>query len=399
MQFRRADGTGTHPLSGTPIFFLAYATGLTIDQAFITFLSAQSLSTESSLLSASALVMCCSLPRALLLIPAGVLADRIGSKRCISAAAAMRLVPLLALAVLWSGQACDALPLAIAAFIFGSGEAIFLISSQSWIVGSSSESKVSKMQSIFTVVQRICSIAAPALFGIAASLGPTGLLGIFVCISLLSLLLSLWTPPERERGKDQGESLKVQLRHTIGALRSLVSAGILRRVLLFILVAEFITAALFGVGYAGICDERNWSEQVMSLLLSTYGIGAAIGALVGEPASKRIGVVPCSIGASISLAIFCGTQSVLPAALSSLLSGIFIGAVSIQLMLIFVREIYDQPNKSVLISALSLASFGAAAISPILFSVAAEFLAPTGAFVLFAVALALTATLYGLQKG
>lgn len=195
MQFKRADSKGTHPLNGALTFFLAYATGLTIDQAFITFLSAQSLEAGSSLISTSALIACCSAPRVFLLMPAGVLTDRIGSRRCIILSATLRLVPLLVLAMLWSEQACGIFPLAIAATVFGCGEAIFLISSQSWVVDSPSVSGMSKMQSIFTVVQRACSIAAPVLFGIAISHGTKKLLGVFIAIALASLLFSLWTPP------------------------------------------------------------------------------------------------------------------------------------------------------------------------------------------------------------
>ncbi len=374
-------------------FFLAYALGLTVDQAFITFLSAGVLNGDS-LLTASALVTFCSVPRALLLIPAGILADRIGNQRSMALASAIRLAPLMALVLLWDDRGINTAPLALSSAVFGCGEAIFLVGSQSWVAESRPSGNLSQMQSVFVVCQRLCSIAAPILFGAAVSYGPTRLIELLALISLVSFLFTFWAKSEKAPSTAPRAGLKVQLRQASIAFHSLLAIKETKLILAFILVAESITTALFSVGYAGICEQQGWNEQILSMLLIAYGLGAAGGAVTGERASERFGIIRCTIGASISLVLFCFVKSFPLALVISVLSGLFIGATSIQLMLLFLEKNSGLPNKGILISALSLASFGSAAISPTIFGAIANLSSVSIAFALFAAALSLMAVIF-----
>ncbi len=381
--------------AGIASFFLSYALGLTADQTLIMLLSAQALVDESAL-AASLLVMCCSVPRAVLLLPAGILTDRFGVKRCLLASGTARLVSTLIFLVPFAFTRAPGINwFALGAILFGCAEAIYLVGSQSWIASYPNEANLSQAQSAFAMTQRICSIAAPLIFGVLAAQGTEVLLCGLSALSFISLLGVAVIPNSGcLQAESKPQDFRMQIKQATSAIQSLVKSRRTRATLTFVLVAESITAALFGVGYATACGDKGWDVQTLSALLMAYGAGSAVGSFAGTKLPFSIGTSKLSVCAAALLFAFCFIESLPLAICSSVMCGVLIGIVSVRLMVAFLEEIYSMANKSALVSTLSLASFGAAALSPLVFGLAADRLGTPTAFAFFCAALVLTALIY-----
>lgn len=146
-------------------FLTSYGLGVVADQVFYVALSWYAFAATGSDIATGAVVSLGALPRALLLLPGGIVADRFGH-RIVSVVSGFMRAALLAIVVAFCGMSAPSVTLLPAAAIaFGVIEAFYLPSTQSIVAEVAEPEELERTQGLFSAVQKVGIVLAPALAG------------------------------------------------------------------------------------------------------------------------------------------------------------------------------------------------------------------------------------------
>jgi len=277
------DGVAVHVPSPTRdrcfLTFLGGAAAADIgDQAWIVIL-AYAAAQSSSAIAATLTVAAGTVPRAVLGLVGGAIADRLPTRPLLVTVAAARVLALLAglLALISFSHHTIAIIVGLAV-VFGAADSLhkpatFTMPRQ--IVGVD---QVVRAAGLRQLVNRLALLGGPVLAGIvlAAFALPGAITGLLVVFLLAALLLSLVKVRFR-REEQEHESVLASVRSVVEFLRSDDRS----RALVYSMIGlNFFVIPVLNIGVALRAHHSGWNAQVLGILLACVGVGAAIGTVI-----------------------------------------------------------------------------------------------------------------------
>ncbi|MER5530638.1 MFS transporter [Streptomyces sp. NPDC002677] len=221
-----------------------------------------------------------ALPRALLMLGGGVVADRFDPRRVILGSDALRCLLILAVAAGIALTAPTLWILAAVALLFGAVDALFVPAVGALPPRITSPDQLARVTGMRSLSMRLSQIAGPPIGGLAMGLGGTAaaftVTGLLFALSLPLLLTvrirSLGArdsaPPEPGTGvKDLLDGLRYIRRHRL--IGPLVAVGA---------ICELGLLGALNVGMVLLNAERGWGPSGYGLIGSCFGAGAAASA-------------------------------------------------------------------------------------------------------------------------
>ncbi|MEV6786191.1 MFS transporter, partial [Streptomyces sp. NPDC051098] len=222
-----------------------------------------------------------AVPRALLMLGGGVIADRFGPRRVVIASDAVRCAVILAVA----GALALATPglwlLIAAALVFGAVDALFMPAVGALPPRITDAGRLVGVQGLRAVVQRVGTSTGPPLAGFAMGTGGPAaafsVAGGLFALSLVLLVAVRIAPLPGGIGEDRGETPWQQLR---GGLRHIRRHPLIGPLVLSGALSELGGIPALNVGLVLLADERGWGPSGVGWVVCAFGVGAGASALL-----------------------------------------------------------------------------------------------------------------------
>ncbi|SDK08649.1 MFS transporter [Streptomyces indicus] len=279
------------------------------------------------------LVMAVSaVPRALLMLYGGVIADRLGPRRVVIGSDAVRFAVILVAAGLLVAVQPGIWFLALIALVFGAVDAVFMPAVGALPPRITGPSQLARVQGLRGLAGRIALVTGGPLGGFAVALGGSaaafavaaGLFGVSLVL-LLAVRVRKLTSRD-ETGTEGAAPEKGQLRAGLRYIRR-------HRVLLPLIVAMGVTELGFSgpanIGIVLLADERGWGASGMGLAISAFGVGAGAASLLLAVRGRlpRAGLLRsvCEVFGAVALAAIAFAPSPAVGAVACLFVGLLGG--------------------------------------------------------------------------
>ncbi len=232
-----------------------------------------------------------AVPRAILMLPGGVIADRLGLRRVMIGSDAVRMV-IVAVAALLVLGGLRLWVLAGTALIFGIADALFMPSAAALPPRLVPAEDLQRANGLITFVRRTSLLAGAPLGGfLVVKLGPAaaflfeaGTFAISVCcLSILPL-----RPLPAGPGHADDQRRMTLLRGLADGPRAVWTSPLLRALVLVSTLTELGFTGPYNAGLPLLAQHRGWGAGGMGLLLSAFGLGAALGALAATVVRRRV---------------------------------------------------------------------------------------------------------------
>ncbi|MFF5636726.1 MFS transporter [Streptomyces sp. NPDC012825] len=229
------------------------------------------------------LVMAISaVPRALLMLGGGVVADRFGPRRVVIVSDAVRCLVVLALAALVLATTPALWTLAAVALVFGVLDALFLPAVGSLPPRMAPRDQLARVQGMRGLGQRAGAVLGAPLGGLAVALGGPGAAfaaaGLLFALSL-PLLLGLRLDPLPTDAGARGRK-NTALGDLADGLRYLRGHRVLGPLVIVIALSDLGFVGPLNVGLALLSDQRGWGASGIGWVLAGFGTGAAASSLL-----------------------------------------------------------------------------------------------------------------------
>ncbi|WP_333735099.1 MFS transporter, partial [Streptomyces sp. IBSBF 3010] len=273
-----------------------------------------------------------SIPRAVLLLGGGVLADRLGPRRVVVASDTARCLVILGLAGALLLTSPTVWMLIAVALVFGAVDALFLPAVGALPPRITAASQLARVQGMRGLATRTANVVGAPLGGVAVALGGPVLAfaaaGILFAVSLPLLLAVRMAPlPASEAAAPTGSAW-----HELAdGLRHIRRHPVLGPLMLVVAVSELGFVGPLNLGLILLSDERGWGASGMGWVVAAFGAGAGAGAsallLAVRGRVPRAGLVMCLtvlVGA-LAIAALAYVPSLPLAAAVAVLVGLFAG--------------------------------------------------------------------------
>ncbi|MGC5532192.1 MFS transporter [Streptomyces sp. SR-10] len=285
-----------------------------------------------------------SIPRALLMLGGGVLADRLGPRRVVIGSDAARAVLVLGLAAILVLTAPTVGVLVAVALLFGAVDALFLPAVGALPPRISPPGQLARIQGLRGLAARGASIVGAPLGGVAVATGGPVLAfataGALFALSLpllLGLRIRPLPAPVKHGGTVAGdheertvtEEKPTARRDLVDGLRYIRRHPLLGPLMIVIGLSELGFVGPLNLGLILLSEQRGWGAAGMGWIVAGFASGAAGAALLIAVRGRvpRAGLVMCLtvlVGAT-GIAAVAQIPSVPLAAATAAVVGLFIG--------------------------------------------------------------------------
>ncbi|MFB7503922.1 MFS transporter [Streptomyces broussonetiae] len=249
------------------------------------------------------LVMSASaLPRAVLMLGGGVIADRFGPRRVVIASDAVRCAAVLAVAALLFLTSPGLWPLALLALVFGTVDAVFVPAVGALPARLTETSQLARVQGMRGLAIRFSSVVGAPLGGLGVAVG-----GAPAAFALAGLLIAVSVPllvfvRVRDLPAPDGAGNSTAWRDLGSGLRYIRRHRVLAPLMLAIALGDLGFVGPLNVGLTLLADRRGWGASGMGWVLAGFGVGAGSAALLLAVRGRlpRAGLVTgcaCTVGA------------------------------------------------------------------------------------------------------
>ncbi|MGW6273096.1 MFS transporter [Streptomyces sp. NPDC055060] len=298
------------------------------------------------------LVMAVSaVPRALLMLGGGVVADRFGPRRVVIGSDAVRCVAVFSVAGLLLLTSPGVWALAALGFVFGAVDALFMPAVGALPARITARHQLARVQGMRGLVIRLANVVGAPLGGLGVALGgPAAAFGVagLLFAASLPLLMSVRIaklPAERggQRGERRGEHRGEQgegaaegteagrtaWHELADGLRYIRGHRVLAPLMVVVALADLGFVGPLNIGLTLLADERGWGASGVGLVLAGFGAGAGGSALLltvrGRlPRAGLLLCVTCATGA-VGIAAVAYLPGLAAAAGAALLVGLLVG--------------------------------------------------------------------------
>ena len=308
----------------------AYAASMAGDGVYYVALSWAAVQAGSP--AQAGLVMTASaLPRAVLMLGGGVIADRFGPRRVVIGSDAVRCAAVLAVAALLFLTGPGLWPLAALALVFGIVDAVFVPAVGALPARITGKAQLARVQGMRGLAYRFAVIFGAPLGGLAVAFGGAtaafGIAGLLIAVSV-PLLISVRV---RELPSDDTAAVGTTTawRDLAAGLRYIRRHRVLAPLMLAIALGDLGFVGPLNVGLTLLADERGWGASGMGWVLAGFGVGAGTASTVltvrgrlphaGQVAGYSL------IAGSVAIGALAYVPSVLAAVGIALLIGLLAG--------------------------------------------------------------------------
>jgi hypothetical protein len=223
-----------------------------------------------------------ALPRAVLMLGGGVIADRFGPRRVVIGSDAVRCAAVLAVAALLFLTGPGLWPLAALALVFGIVDAVFIPAVGALPARITGKGQLARVQGMRGLAYRFAVIFGAPLGGLAVAFGGAtaafGIAGLLIAVSV-PLLISV-----RVRELPPGDTAAVGTttawRDLAVGLRYVRRHRVLAPLMLAIALGDLGFAGPLNVGLTLLADQRGWGASGMGWVLAGFGVGAGTASTV-----------------------------------------------------------------------------------------------------------------------
>jgi predicted MFS family arabinose efflux permease len=223
-----------------------------------------------------------AVPRALLMLGGGVVADRLGPRRVVIGSDAVRCVTVLAVAAVLFATDPGLWLLALLAVVFGAVDAVFMPAVGALPARITGKDQLTRVQGMRGLAVRCASVVGAPLGGLGVAVGGAAvafaLAGALIAVSV-PLLMSVRVrevPTDDTAGADTGTPWR-DLRDGLGYIRS---HRVLAPLMLTIALGDLGFVGPLNVGLTLLADERGWGASGMGWVLAGFGTGAGAASLL-----------------------------------------------------------------------------------------------------------------------
>ncbi|MCX2179295.1 MFS transporter [Streptomyces sp. SKN60] len=222
-----------------------------------------------------------AVPRALLMLVGGVVADRLGPRRVVIASDAVRCLSTLLLAAILFVAAPGLWALAAIALVFGTVDALFLPAVGALPPRIADRDQLARVQGMRGIGYRAGAVLGAPLGGLAVALGGSetafAVAGVLFALSLpLLCTLKLRSLPEEGNGEGGGTAL----RDLADGLRYLRGHRVLGPMMIVVLLSDLGFVGPLNVGLALLAEQRGWGASGIGWVLFGFGTGAGAASLL-----------------------------------------------------------------------------------------------------------------------
>ncbi|MFD0020922.1 MFS transporter [Streptomyces sp. NPDC058382] len=273
-----------------------------------------------------------SIPRALLLLGGGVLADRIGPRRVVVASDTARCLVILGLAGTLLLTSPTVWMLIAVALVFGAADALFLPAVGALPPRITAASQLARVQGMRGLATRAANVVGAPLGGVAVAIGGPVLAfaaaGVLFAVSLPLLLAVRMSPLPTADGTGAAPA-GTAWRELAGGLRHIRRHPLLGPLMLVVAVSELGFVGPLNLGLILLSEERGWGASGMGWIIAAFGTGAGASALLLTVRGHvpRAGLVMCLtvLTGAGAIAAMAYAPSVPLAAGVAVLVGLFAG--------------------------------------------------------------------------
>ncbi|MEV5812959.1 MFS transporter [Streptomyces mutabilis] len=226
-----------------------------------------------------------AVPRALLMLGGGVVADRLGPRRVVIGSDAVRCVTVLAVAAVLFATDPGLWFLALLAVVFGTVDAVFMPAVGALPARITGKDQLARVQGMRGLAIRFAAVVGAPLGGLGVAAG--GAAAAFACAGLLiavsvPLLVSVRM---RELPADDATATTAARdttawRDLVGGLRYVRRHRVLGPLMVAIALGDLGFVGPLNVGLTLLADERGWGASGMGWVLAGFGTGAGVAALL-----------------------------------------------------------------------------------------------------------------------
>ncbi|MFJ6407323.1 MFS transporter [Streptomyces hydrogenans] len=265
-----------------------------------------------------------AVPRALLMLVGGVIADRLGPRRVVIASDAVRCLATLGLAAILFLASPGLWVLAAVALVFGTVDALFLPAVGALPPRIADRDQLARVQGMRGLAYRMGAVLGSPLGGLAVALGGSAtaftVAGVLFALSL-PLLCALKLRPLPADERTDGTAL----RDLADGLRYLRRHRVLGPLMIVVLLADLGFVGPLNVGLALLAQQRGWGASGIGWILFGFGTGAGAASLLLTVRGRvpRAGAV---MGWSMALgALSIGALAFVPQLPAAVLVAVLVG--------------------------------------------------------------------------
>ncbi|MFD5145452.1 MFS transporter [Streptomyces sp. NPDC058401] len=224
-----------------------------------------------------------AIPRALLMLGGGVVADRFGPRLVVISSDAVRCGVVLGLALVLALGSPGLWVLVLVALVFGIVDALFMPAVGALPPRIAGPGQLVRVQGMRSLAERVGHTAGPPVAGLAMGLGgPASAFAVASALFGVSLVLLVAVriaplPAPSEPVAVSGESPWTQLRSGLGYIRR---HGLIGPLVLSGALSQLGTSAPMTLGLILVSEERGWGPGGVGWIIGGMGVGAASSALV-----------------------------------------------------------------------------------------------------------------------
>ncbi|MFB7654762.1 MULTISPECIES: MFS transporter [unclassified Streptomyces] len=225
-----------------------------------------------------------AVPRALLMLGGGVVADRFGPRKVVIGSDAVRCGTVLAVAAVLFVTDPGLWLLALLAVVFGTVDAVFLPAVGALPARITTKDQLARVQGMRGLGIRFAAVVGAPLGGLGVAVG--GSAAAFACAGLLiavsvPLLVSVRVrelPPDEATADTARDS--TAWRDLRAGLRHIRRHRVLGPLMITIALGDLGFVGPLNVGLTLLADERGWGASGMGWVLGGFGTGAGVAALL-----------------------------------------------------------------------------------------------------------------------
>ncbi|WP_308406432.1 MFS transporter [Streptomyces sp. AC602_WCS936] len=280
----RARPTVDHPAHRDPNvlrWVAAYTTSMVGDTVFYLALSWAAVQNGSPA-EAGIVTAVSAVPRALLMLGGGVIADRFGPRRVVIGSDAVRCVTVLAVAAVLFATDPGLWLLALLAVVFGAVDAVFMPAVGALPARITGKDQLARVQGMRGLAIRFAAVVGAPLGGLGVAVGGAAAAfagaGLLIAVSV-PLLVSVRM---RELPADDASAARetTAWRDLVGGLRYVRRHRVLGPLMVAIALGDLGFVGPLNVGLTLLADERGWGASGMGWVLAGFGTGAGVAALL-----------------------------------------------------------------------------------------------------------------------
>ncbi|MFC8416270.1 MFS transporter [Streptomyces coelicoflavus] len=223
-----------------------------------------------------------AVPRALLMLGGGVVADRLGPRRVVIGSDSVRCVTVLAVAAVLFATDPGLWLLALLAVVFGTVDAVFMPAVGALPARITGKEQLARVQGMRGLAIRFAAVVGAPLGGLGVAVG-----GAAAAFAFAGLLIAVSVPllvSVRMRdlpADDAGAARETTAwRDLVGGLRYVRRHRVLGPLMVTIALGDLGFVGPLNVGLTLLADERGWGASGMGWVLAGFGTGAGVAALL-----------------------------------------------------------------------------------------------------------------------